>query len=155
MMHLEWPRGGERPQSTGSSQCRRHWVSFLRKDIKSALYQFPSVSVWCWGRFSSQPNHKLGGHEVDRWGSPLFVCVCVTVCMSRLLCLQVITSRSQESTRHHACRFPPLPWHWYTCRPFFQRHPSPFSNIKVFFERAIRTEGDPFMWSAEHGRGCT
>lgn len=89
----------------------------------------------------------------------LWMCVCVRVCacaghyVSRSQIQFSWAISSQESTQHETCQHFPLPWHWYTCRPFFQRHPSPFSNIKDAFEQAIRTEGEPFMSFVEHGRG--
>lgn len=84
------------------------------------------------------------------------VFVCVIMCVGHYVSRSYIWEswwavRKAPSVRHATAV--PLPWHWYTCRPFFQRRPSPFSNIKVVFERAIRTEREPFMWFVEHGRG--
>lgn len=83
----------------------------------------------------------------------VYVCVKASVSLGDMFGSQgePLVVRKAPSVTHATVS--PLPWHWYTCRPFFQRHPSPFSNIKVAFERAIRTEGEPFMWFVEHGRG--
>lgn len=62
--------------------------------------------------------------------------------------------RSQESTRHQTCHcFFPSPGTDTPVGLSFKDTPSPFSDIKVAFERAIRSEGEPFMWFVEHGRG--
>lgn len=82
-----------------------------------------------------------------------YICVCVIVFMLRpLKCLQVIrvgvVAGHQQSGKHPAPDMPllfPSPGTNTPVGLFFQRHPSPFSNIKVAFERAIRTEGEPFM----------
>ena len=99
----------------------------------------------------------------------LCVCACVFVVVGVLfgcdyvhgpLRLQVIHLRVMashwRSGKHPASDMPLFFPSLGTDTPvglFFQRHPSPFSNIKVAFERAIRTKGEPFMWFVEHGRG--